>query len=160
MGGDSTSSNTNITTNTNTSGSVGIGGSNSGTVISGVNDSNITVTDHGAINSAIDAMQGASDSALDFASDALSDVLENNKNTTDSALGVVSDTNSALKDLAMQAAVNAEKASQMVSDAMGKVENMASGGETQKTNALAKIMMLFVGVVGLTFIVKAYKGKK
>ncbi|HDL9513917.1 TPA: hypothetical protein PX800_003852, partial [Vibrio cholerae] len=60
MGGDSSSSNTTNNNTVNTSGSVGVTGDNAGTIISGVSGStinnNMTMTDHGAIEGAMDAI--------------------------------------------------------------------------------------------------------
>lgn len=73
MGGSSKSSSASTTnyTTTNTSGTAAASGDNNGTMISGVSGSNITVTDHGAVNKALNEMFKVTDEALDFGSDAL-----------------------------------------------------------------------------------------
>ncbi|EGR2474319.1 hypothetical protein ACXKU4_002671 [Vibrio cholerae] len=174
MGGDSSSSNTTNNNTVNTSGSVGVTGDNAGTIISGVSGStinnNMTMTDHGAIegamdaiNNALDAMTSNNNNAFDFAEGALDKVLESNNNTIDKTMDVITSSNNNLKDLAMQAAANGKEtlnfASQMMNDALSKVENTMTGGVSGQTNALMKVMMALVIVGGIAATVKAFKGK-
>lgn len=88
MGGSSKSSNASNTYNTtkNTSGSVGLSGDNHGTVISGVTDSHITVTDHGAVSSALNAMSTSNREAFSFGKSVVDDVTWLARDVTKNAL--------------------------------------------------------------------------
>ncbi|AIW16284.1 hypothetical protein VITU102760_12225 [Vibrio tubiashii] len=88
-GGSSSSSNTTNTTNTN--GTSAISGDNLGVVISGVNGNvgNITVTDHGAMNTAESIAKSAvasNASAMKEASDLGKEAIKSNENVTKEAL--------------------------------------------------------------------------
>ncbi|EGU42976.1 MULTISPECIES: hypothetical protein [Vibrio] len=150
MGGGSSSSNTTTNNTTNTSGSVGVQGDNAGTIISGVSGStiNTTVTDHGAVAGAMEAVNNA---------------LEAMANSQESALETVTSTNNNLKDLAMQGAANNKEtlnfASTMTSDVLAKMESALTGGQSSQTNALVKVMIVLAVVGGMVFTMKAYKGK-
>lgn len=150
MGGSSSSSSTSNTTNTNTSGSAAVSGDNTGTIISGVNNStiNTTVTDHGAIEAAGDAIEKALDT-----------VVSTNKDSLD----VVSSTNNALKDLAMQTAANAKEtmnfADGLFDTALTKIENTATGGDSGRTKALVAFVLFLSVAGGIVYTMKAYKGK-
>lgn len=100
MGGKSSSNSASNTYNTtkNTSGSVGLDGDNHGTVISGVSESNITITDHGAVNSALKAMSDVSKGAFDLGSDAIEaneavtrDVISSNERVSMGVIGLSND---------------------------------------------------------------------
>lgn len=162
MGGSSSSSSTSNTTNTNTSGSAAVSGDNTGTIISGVNNStiNTTVTDHGAINAAGEAINNALEAMENINKESIDGIVESNKN----ALDVVSSTNDNLSDLAMQSASNAKEtmnfASGMLDTALTKIENSATGGESGRTKAMVAVV-LFLSVAGaLVFTMKAYKSGK
>lgn len=172
MGGDSSSSNSTTNNTTNTSGSVGVQGDNAGTIISGVSGStiNTTVTDHGAvsgafdaINNAIESMNSNNENAFDFAGDALDKVIASNNNTIDKTMDVVESTNNNMKDLAMQSAANAKEtmnfASSMTDSVLGKMESALTGGQSSQTNALVKVMIVFAVMGGIALTMKAYKGK-
>lgn len=161
MGGSSSSSSTSNTTNTNTSGSAAVSGDNTGTIISGVNNStiNTTVTDHGAINAAGEAINNALDAMATVNKDSIDGIVESNKN----ALDVVSSTNSNLSDLAMQAASNAKEtmsfADGLFDKALTKIENTATGGDSGRTKALVTIVLFLTVAGGIVYTMKAYKGK-
>ena len=161
MGGDSKSSTSNYTENTNTSGSVGVSGDNTGTVISGVNNStiNTTVTDHGAINAAGSAINNALEAMENINKSSIDGIVEPNKD----ALDVVSSTNDNLSDLAMQSASNAKEtmnfASGMLDTALTKIENSATGGESGRTKAMVAVVLFLSVAGGIVYTMKAYKGK-
>lgn len=159
MGGSSSSS-TSQTENTNTSGSAAVSGDNGGTIISGVNNStiNTTVTDHGAMGAAGDAIQSAIDAMQSNSSDAMMAVVESNKN----ALDVVSSTNDNLGDLAMQSASNAKEtmnfASGMLDSALTKIENSATGGAAGQTKAAVAVVLFLAVAATIVYTMRAYKG--
>ncbi len=108
MGGSSKSdsSNTNNYTTTSTSGTAAASGDNTGTMISGVNGSTITVTDNGAVNAALSAMFNVTDEALDFGSSAL----QSNENVIDKALNFVQGATSSALDVAKNLSLDSDAA--------------------------------------------------
>ncbi|MFW7525310.1 hypothetical protein ACODM8_14405 [Vibrio ostreicida] len=78
----SSSSTNNHYTTTNTSGTAATSGDNHGTMLSGVNGSTITLTDHGSVNQALAQMYNVTDEALDFGDN----TIKSHENVLDKAL--------------------------------------------------------------------------
>lgn len=95
MGGKSSSSNKTSTTNQTVSGSVGIDGDNTGYVVSGVRDSQITVTDGGSVQAALEVMTKANDNVTSMAKDMTTQALVTAQEATTGAMDV-------MKNLSMQ----------------------------------------------------------
>ncbi|MFV0447649.1 MAG: hypothetical protein ACK5MF_04145 [Vibrio sp.] len=113
MGGksQSSSSNTTTTNTTNKSNSVGVGGDNSGIILSGnEGDINLTQTDHGAIDSAFEFGESALDEAFGFGENVFSDAI----NFGNNALAAVDNSNQAA--LSFANSVNASNATSGASD--------------------------------------------
>ncbi|MDD9178427.1 MULTISPECIES: hypothetical protein [Aliivibrio] len=144
MGGDGgESSSTTTTTTTNTSGSNAAQGDNNGTMISGVNNSQITVTDHGAVNG-----------SLNFAGDVVDKVLESNTAANNNVVDVANNAMSTVKDSASQMAINAK-------ESMNFAKEMATttitGGSSEGQKQIAMVVVGCVVVIGVVFGIKAWK---
>lgn len=108
MGGKSSSKSTtnNTYTTTNVSGTAAASGDNNGTMLSGVNNSNITLTDHGAVNKALTEMFNVTDEALDFGEVALT----KNENIIDKALNFASKASNGALDVAKNLSLDSDAA--------------------------------------------------
>ncbi|WP_425628539.1 hypothetical protein [Vibrio neptunius] len=134
MGGKSSSSNT---TNTHTeviSGSVGIDGSNSGTVMSGIKGTvNVTTTDHGAVNAALKAVTQASTNNLDLSKYAIG------KNTE------------LVSKVSTQALVNAQSAT---TGAMDMMKNITMSNDPMAAQNMTKYLALSVAAIGVAAVLR------
>lgn len=108
MGGKSSSksSSTNNYTTTSTSGTVASEGDNNGVMIAGVNDSTITVTDHGAVKAALEEISKVTDSAFDFGSNAI----KANENVLDKAFAFTQTASDAALDVAKNLSLDSDAA--------------------------------------------------
>lgn len=154
MGGDSTSSSTTVNQTTQVSGSNGVNGDNYGAQISGVNNSNITVTatDFGAVGG-----------AFDFATEAIETAFKSNENITSNAVDAVIQTNDSLKDMAMQTAANSKDnmnfAKDILSESITSIENAQSGGAVDTIGNIKEIVMILIISAAVVGGVYAYKRK-
>ncbi|OEE40755.1 hypothetical protein [Vibrio ordalii] len=150
MGGKSSSSNQ--TQTTNVSGQNAISGDNLGTAISGINNStlNVTATDYGSVNKALDlggelveqtgrmfndALKyagGVNKDSLDFAENALEDMSSSNSENLQMLAGLAGN----------QAAQNTQSLSAMMDLAKFKQDNGASENKQQQI-----ILMVIIAVV-------------
>lgn len=137
MGGkSSSSSNTTTTTNTkNTSLSNAFNADMNGTLVSGIENSTVNVTDGGAVKAALEQMQKASQAAIDGAVNA-------NKNSNDLA-----------KAVATGALNNAQGATK---DAMDIMKNLSLNSDAGTAQQVTKYFML--GAVGLAIAI-AIRGR-
>lgn len=144
MGGKSQSSNqtTNTTITENTQLSNAFNADMNGVLLSGIENSTVTVTDGGSVKAALDAMAANSKNAIDG-------MLASNKDSNDLAksLGILS------KDLGVQALVNAQSAT---TGAMDIMKNLSLASDAGTAQQMTKYFML--GAVGLAVAV-AIRGK-
>lgn len=144
MGGKSSSSNqtTNTTITENTQLSNAFNADMNGVLLSGIENSTVTVTDGGSVKAALDAMAANSKNAIDG-------MLASNKDSNDLAksLGILS------KDLGVQALVNAQSAT---TGAMDIMKNLSLASDTGTAQQMTKYFML--GAVGLAVAV-AIRGR-
>ncbi|MGG5572861.1 hypothetical protein [Vibrio diazotrophicus] len=137
MGGSSKSSNqtsnTTITENTNLSNA--FNADMNGVLLSGIENSTVTVTDGGSVKAALDAMA------------------TNSKNAIDSMLASNKDSNDLAKSLGIQALVNAQGAT---SDAMDIMKNLSLASDAGTAQQMTKYFML--GAVGLAVAI-AIRGR-
>lgn len=110
MGGKSSSS-SNTTTSTSTvttneSHSAAFNGDMSGHVISGAKDSTITLTDHGAVNKALEEIAKVTDSAFDFGTNAI----QSNENVLDKAFEFASGASNSALDVAKNLSLDSDAA--------------------------------------------------
>ncbi|UGA55290.1 hypothetical protein [Vibrio sp. VB16] len=122
MGGSSKSNATNNTTTntTNKSNSVGVGGDNSGIILSGnEGDIQLTQTDHGAIQGAFDSNNNALDGAFEFGETAINEAFGFGSDALSFGVGALDAMNSST-DAALNFAnsVNASKSTDGASDMM------------------------------------------
>lgn len=137
MGGSSKSSNqtsnTTITENTNLSNA--FNADMNGVLLSGIENSTVTVTDGGSVKAALDAMA------------------TNSKNAIDGMLASNKDSNDLAKSLGIQALVNAQSAT---TGAMDIMKNLSLSSDAGTAQQMTKYFML--GAVGLAVAV-AIRGK-
>jgi hypothetical protein len=137
MGGSSKSSNqtsnTTITENTNLSNA--FNADMNGVLLSGIENSTVTVTDGGSVKAALDAMAA------------------NSKNAIDGMLASNKDSNDLAKSLGIQALVNAQSAT---TGAMDIMKNLSLSSDAGTAQQMTKYFML--GAVGLAVAV-AIRGR-
>lgn len=148
MGGRSSSaSNTTTTTNTkNTHVSNAFNDEMNGVLVSGIENSNVTITDGGSVQAALKAMTDASKSAIDG-------MVENNKYNTDLSKYVVGENTSLAKTVATGALNNAQSAT---TDAMDIMKNLSLNSDAGTAQEMTKYFMF--GAVALAVAV-AFRGK-
>ncbi|MEZ9005712.1 hypothetical protein AB6E26_23840 [Vibrio splendidus] len=148
MGGSSKSSNqTNNTTNTsNKNTSNAFNADQNGTVISGVERSNITVTDGGAVKAALAAMTDASNNITETSKYAIA-------HNGDLSKYAISQGTDLAKALGTHALVNAQSTSK---DAMDIMKNLSLQSDAGTAQQMTKYFMF--GAVALSVAV-ALKGK-
>ncbi|WP_087019055.1 hypothetical protein [Thaumasiovibrio subtropicus] len=151
--GGSSSSNT-TTTTTNTSGSIAFQGDNLGTNVSGVNmagDLNLTATDHGAINA-----------ALEFATDSMQAYVQGNNDVVSKAMLTTTELADNMmvmnsENLAHMAGLQGNQAAQNTENinAMMKLATIAAdGGQTATSEQMKWVIfavlaaMVVIGVKG------------
>lgn len=154
MGGSSKSSSASTTnyTTTNTSGTAAASGDNNGTMISGVSGSNITVTDHGAVNKALNEMFKVTDEALDFGSDALGV----NEAVTKAALS----NSQSIFDKAISFGKEAMQSAQGATDsALDVAKNLSLDSDAATARDTNKNMMYSVVAIAVAVGIVAMKSK-
>ncbi|CZF79463.1 hypothetical protein [Grimontia marina] len=143
MGGKSSSSNTttNTTTTTNLNSSVGIQGANNGVVLSGVTDSTIhaTMTDHGAVSAALQAMSKSS-----------SEALESNEAVSRLAISEMGDLSRDVVSQSLTASAGATSA------ALDVAKNLSLSSEAGSAQTMTKYVALSLAAVGVAV---ALRGK-
>ena len=143
MGGQSSSKN--VTSTSNVSGQNAISGNNLGTAISGVSDSNITVTatDHGAIEQSLLFAEKAVNGSLSFAGDALDDMSTANSESLQMLAGLAGN----------QAAQNKQSLDSVMELAKFKQDNGQS--ETRKEMLIMLVLVaLIMGAVAMMALKK------
>jgi hypothetical protein len=176
MGGDSESSNSTTNNTTNTSGSAAVNGDNYGPQISGVSgsDINVEMSDHGAIDGALDlagdvvdtmgdalgSMENVTDSALDAMSDAVTsgnnlasnvvdknnDFLENVLENNSNLVDNVLDSNNDIYEGALDSVNSASgQIASSNKDSLAFAEKMAKEAMTDNDITTQKQMMYVVG---------------
>lgn len=154
MGGSSSSSSstTNNYTTSNTSGTAAASGDNLGNMISGVTDSNITVTDGGAVNKALEMMFKNSDSAFDFGNKAL----QVNEAVTKAAMNH----SGTSLDKALDFGRDALEAAQGATDsALDVAKNLSLDSDAATARDTNKNMMYTTIAIAVALGIVAMKGK-
>lgn len=146
MGGRSSSSNAthNYTNTTNKSNSAAFNGDMSGHVISGIENSNISVTDRGAVNAALRAMSDTTKNAFWFGEEAIAaneavtrDVIDSNERVS---MGVIDFSSDVVRDALTQSERGTEMALDVASNISRDTSN-ATNQDAVKYMALAGVAM-------------------
>ncbi|MDF2185460.1 hypothetical protein O1O06_11870 [Grimontia hollisae] len=141
MGGKSSSSNTTHTTNVVTSGQSHVDGDNTGVILSGVNNSRVSlsVTDHGAVSAALKAMSETAADAFGLGRDAI----ESNEAVSKLAIGEMSDLS---QDIVNKALVSAEGATSAALDVAKNLTLSSDAGSAQQMTKYVALSLAAVGV--------------
>ncbi|WP_325892735.1 hypothetical protein [Grimontia sp. NTOU-MAR1] len=143
MGGSSSSSNLtkNTTNTTNLNSSVGVQGANNGVILSGVTDStiNASMTDHGAVSAALQAMSESS-----------SDALESNEAVSRLAISEMGDLSRDIIGQSLTASKGATDA------ALDVAKNLSLSSDAGTTQTMTKYVALSLAAVGVAV---ALRGK-
>lgn len=146
MGGKSSSSNQTTTINETNSTQLtnAFNADMNGTVISGIENSNISVTDGGSVQAALKAMTDASKLSIESA-------LSQQKVGADLSKYVVGQNTDLAKSLGVQALVNAQSAT---TDAMDIMKNLSLNSDAGTAQQVTKYFMLAMVAVAVSMAVK------
>lgn len=149
--GGGNSSSKNITNNTNdiNSGTLAVSGDNSGTLLSGIKNSNITITDGGAVGAALGAMQSTTSEAIE-ANEAM------HKQNTDLITNISSDLTGVISDMASKALGTVERSTDGARDWITTAVKQNSQGTTQE---MSKYFAVAVVTMAVASVLIARKGR-